>query len=121
MGLFGNKKEKKEDPLNDLIRKIFPNGASDISDGTDELLAILNNSVQRLTAQDIFVKSFARSTMDTNFDINELKIHLDGYCKGIFSAGEMQQLLDYLTARKLALMLGAKKVLKNKNGSYDID
>ena len=121
MGLFGSSQQKKEDPINDLLKKIFPNGISDINDGTDELLRILNNGVQRQTAQDIFVKSFARSTMDTNFDLNDLKIHHDGYCKGIFSPSQLQQLLDYLTARKLALLFGGKKVFKDKNGNYCVN
>lgn len=121
MGLFGKSPEKTENPINELIKRIFPNGKPDIDEGTDELLRILNNSISREIARNIFVKSFARSTMDSNFDINELRIHLDGYCNGVFSAVEMQQLLDYLTARKIGMVLGGHKVHKDKNGNYVIN
>lgn len=116
MGLFG---KKKENPMEVIMKKVFPNGKSDITAGTEELLSILGNTVSVENARNIFTKSMAIAFLSNEFDINRLEGHLNGYCKGIFSSSELQQFHSYLTARKVALMMGVSKVKKDAAGNYN--
>jgi len=52
------------------------------------------------------------------FTVERLRIHLDGYCNGIFSNDDLQKFHEYLTARKMALFMGGLKVSKDQNGNY---
>ncbi|NOQ25428.1 MAG: hypothetical protein GQ564_08700 [Bacteroidales bacterium] len=117
MGLFGKSKKAKS-PMEELMKRIFPNGKSDIISGTDELLSILHSNISRDTVQNIFVKAMAISVMTEKFDVERLKLHLDGYCKDVFGETELQKFYEYLVARKVALMMGAKNVFRNQDGNY---
>ncbi len=117
MGLF-SKSSKKENPMQEIMSKIFPKGKSDIITGTDELLNILDYTISKENAQNIFVKSMAISFLTREFDVERLKTHLDGYCKGVFSQDEIQRFYEYLIARKMALMMGGLQVRKDEKGNY---
>src|SRR6478609_1564207 len=78
-----------------LSVKFFPNGDKDVNAGTDELLYILSNKVDRETAKDIFVKSFAASVLSPqfSFEFNETRLlsHLSGYCLNYFSPDQVRK------------------------------
>ncbi|MFW5879627.1 MAG: hypothetical protein ACOC22_04185 [bacterium] len=117
MKLFG-KASKRDNPLEEITKQIFPNGKSDIISGRNELLEILDHSISKKNAENIFVKSMTIAFLTKEFSVERLQIHLDGYCKGIFSNDELQKFHEYLTARKLALFMGRPKVSKDQNGKY---
>ena len=120
MGLF-SKSKKTKGPMEELMKRIFPNGKPDIISGTDELLSILHSKISRDIAQNIFVKSMAICVMTEKFDVERLKIHLDGYCKDVLNETELQKFYEYLVARKISLMMGAKRVFRNQDGNYAWD
>lgn len=108
MGLFNFLKSKQsQDSQEKLSVKFFPNGEKDVNAGTDELLFILRDKVDRETAKDIFVKSFAASVLSPQFfyEFNEQRLlsHLSGYCLQYFSPDQVRKLYSYLSVLNSAI------------------
>ena len=86
--------------------KLFPNGSKDVNAGTEELLYILRDKVDRETAKDIFIKSFAASVLSPQFfhEFNKQRLlsHLSCYCLQYFSPDQVEKLYGYLTALNTA-------------------
>jgi len=100
-----NKKQSKSE-LQDLFAKmhkeIFPNGEKDINEGTNELLRILNYSIDKKTAEDIFVKSSSicyTTSMNNGFSKERLEQHLSPYALYYFSGTSLSNFYDYLLSK----------------------
>ena len=123
MGLFNFLKPKK-DTKNELFEKlsnqIFPKGDKDINAGTDELLFILDNTVDRDTAKSIFVKAMVISAITEKFDEERLKAHLRGYCLEYFNPDQVKTYHIYLVALTTARVLHRKtpSEVKRDNHKY---
>ena len=115
MGLFDKIfGKKKENPIKELAKIVFPNGSRDIEAGTAEVLWILNNSVSTDQAREIFSNSASLCAITEKFDKERLELHLNGYCKGVFSEKQLEQLYGYLVSRTVALAM--KGNLKRMEG-----
>lgn len=100
------KQNQNKGELNSLLEKmrseIFPNGKKDIDDGTNELLRILNYSVDEKTAQDIFTKSASIchiSSMKGGFSKERLKQHLAPYALHHFNDITLSRFYDYILSK----------------------
>jgi len=116
----GQKQNKSE--LNSLLEKmhkeIFPNGKQDIDEGTKELLCILNYSIDKKTAQNIFVKSSSicyTTSMDDSFSKERLKRHLAPYALNYFNDNAINKFYDYLL-----YLLSKNKKAKAMNAVLEI-
>ena len=106
MGLFDFLKPKKtelDNSLSQLLKAFFPKGETDINAGTDELLLILNNKIDRKEAREIFVKSVSMSRVASKFDKERLINHLNGYCIQHFNEAQLDKFFNYLTALTVAM------------------
>lgn len=111
MGLFDFLKPKKnefKDTLSQLVNSYFPKGEKDINAGTEELLYILNNSIDKSEAKVIFIQSFAMCQLSEKFDKEDLKAHLKGYCIQHFNEAQIGKFYGYLTALTAAKMIHKK-------------
>ena len=120
MGLFDFLKPKKtelDDNLSQLLKAFFPKGETDISAGTNELLLILNNTIDKNEARNIFVKSVSMSRVASNFDKERLVNHLRGYCLQHFNEKQLDKFFDYLTALTVAMKVhGSSPVEIKRDG-----
>lgn len=108
MGLFDFLKPKKDslnDNLSQMLNAFFPKGETDINAGTDELLLILNNKIDRKLARDIFVKSVSMSRISAKFDRERVVNHLRGYCLQHFNDEQIDRFLTYLNTLTMALAI----------------
>jgi hypothetical protein len=103
MGLFNFLKKKKgkelDNLLNEMTKVIFPNGQQDIDDGTNELLHILQNKVDKNTAKTILMRcsSICYTTgMRNEFNRERLKAHLAGYALQYFNENQLDRFYYYL-------------------------
>lgn len=123
MGLFNFKRNKKTE-LNDNLAKMlnafFPKGETDINAGTDEVLLILNNKINRDEARNILVKSVAISRISEKFEKERLISHLNGYCIHNFNDAQIDKFFNYLTALAIAMKIhGSTPVeIKRDGDSY---
>ena len=123
MGLFNFKKNKKTE-LNDNLAKMlnafFPKGETDINAGTDEVLLILNNKINREEARNILVKSVAISRISEKFEKERLISQLKGYCIHHFNDAQIDKFFNYLTALAIAMKIhGSTPVeIKRDGDSY---
>lgn len=105
MGLFDFLKTKPS-KVHELFIKmeanIFPKGEIDRNAVVNELLNILDNKISRSEALDIFLKSVFISYFSENFDIDQLRDHLMGYCLDRFSENQLDRFYKYLLAIKAA-------------------
>ncbi|MBK9045650.1 MAG: hypothetical protein IPL74_02730 [Bacteroidetes bacterium] len=95
-------KSELQDLLAKMHEEIFPNGKKDIDDGTNELLRILNHSIDEKTAQDIFTKSASichLSTMKGGFTKERLKQHLSPYALQHFNENTLSKFYDYVLSK----------------------
>lgn len=120
MGLFDFLKPKKtelDDNLSQLLKAFFPKGETDINAGTNELLLILNNSIDKNEARNIFVKSVSMSRVASNFDKERLVKHLSGYCLQHFNEQQLDKFFNYLTALTVAMKVhGSSPVEIKRDG-----
>lgn len=120
MGLFDFLKPKKtelDNNLSQLLKAFFPKGETDINAGTNELLLILNNSIDKNEARSIFVKSVSMSRVASNFDKERLVNHLRGYCLQHFNEKQLDNFFDYLTALTVAMKVhGSSPVEIKRDG-----
>ena len=120
MGLFDFLKPKKtelDDNLSQLLKTFFPKGETDITAGTNELLLILNNSINKNEARNIFVKSVSISRVASNFDKERLVKHLDGYYLQHFNEQQLDKFFNYLTALTVAMKVhGSSPVEIKRDG-----
>lgn len=123
MGLFDFLKPKKDslnDNLSQMLSTFFPKGETDINTGTDELLQILNNKIERKLARDIFVKSVSMSRISAKFDRERLVNHLRGYCLQHFNDEQIDRFLTYLNTLTMALAIHGSppSQVKRKGDGY---
>lgn len=123
MGLFDFLKPKKDslnDNLSQMLSTFFPKGETDINTGTDELLQILNNKIERKLARDIFVKSVSMSRISAKFDRERLVNHLRGYCLQHFNDEQIDKFLTYLNTLTMALAIHGSppSQVKRKGDGY---
>lgn len=120
MGLFDFLKPKKtelDNNLSQLLKTFFPKGEMDINAGTNELLLILNNSINKNEARNIFIKSVSLSRVASNFDKERIINHLDGYCLQHFNEKQLDKFFNYLTALAVAMKVhGSSPVEIKRNG-----
>lgn len=120
MGLFDFLKPKKsnlDSNLSQLLNTFFPKGETDINAGTDELLLILNNKIDRKEARNIFVKSVSMSRVASKFNKERLINHLNGYCLQHFNETQLDKFFDYLTALTVAMSIhGSSPVEIKRDG-----
>lgn len=121
MGFFDFLKPKKKN-INDFaqqtLKNLFPKGELDYEAGTDILLKILENKVDRKAARNIFTKSVLISNISRdNFDVERLESHLKGYCIEHFNSSQIKDFHNYLTAIKVSLVLGKSPSDVKKNGT----
>ena len=105
MGLldfFKDKPSKKQELFSKMDAKIFPKGEKDLNAVVNELLNILDNKISRSEAQNISLKSVFISYFSENFDIDQLRDHLLGYCLDRFSENQLDRFYKYLLAIKAA-------------------
>jgi hypothetical protein len=117
MGLFDFLKPKKtelDNNLSQLLNAFFPKGETDINAGTDELLLILNNSINRSEARNIFVKSVSMSRVASKFDKERLVNHLKGYSLQYFNESQLDKFFNYLTALTVAMSMHASSPVEIK-------
>jgi dihydroorotase len=111
MGLLDFLKPKKsatEELFQKIRNQMFPKGDKDINAGADELLHILNNSVDRKTARSIFVRSLAISKVSEEFDEERLRAHLSGYCLQYFASEQVKKFYNYIVAINAAMMINRR-------------
>jgi hypothetical protein len=111
MGFFDFLKPKKsglENTLSNLYNSIFPKGDKDINAATDELLRILNHSIDRSEAKNIAVKSVSLSRITETFDEQRLRVHLGGYCLHHFNDAQVKQFHGYLAFLIVASVMFGK-------------
>jgi len=105
-----------------MQKEIFPNGEIDIKEGTNELLRILNNSIDVNTAENIlFESSFICYTTSLNgqFSKERLRQHLAPYALHYFSDNALSKFYDYLLSKnqRAALSDAAKMFAQQFNPS----
>lgn len=100
----GQKQNKSE--LQGLLAKmqkeIFPNGKKDIDEGTKELLRILNYSIDKKTAENIFMKSSSicyTTSIGSGFSKERLRQHLSPYALQYFDDTSLSSFYDYLLSK----------------------
>ncbi|MDR2839800.1 MAG: hypothetical protein LBV75_00825 [Paludibacter sp.] len=100
------KQKQNKNELQDLVNKvnkaIFPNGKSDIEAGTKELLRILNNKVDKETAQTIFLKSSSicyTTSLNNEFSKERLEQHLSHYALHYFDDKSLNDFYAYLLSK----------------------
>jgi len=120
MGLFDFLKSKKtelDDNLPQMLKSFFPKGETDITAGTNELLSILDNSIDKNEARNIFIKSVSMSRVASNFDKERLVKHLGGYCLHHFNEQQLDKFYNYLTALTVAMKVyGSSPVEIKRDG-----
>ncbi len=104
MNKGGQKQNNRElrDLLSKMHEEIFPNGKKDIDDGTNELLRILNNSIDTKTAENIFMKSSSicfTSSMNNGFSKERLKRHLAPYALHLFNDTALNEFYNYILSK----------------------
>lgn len=88
-----------EELVNKINKEIFPNGKEDIKQGTNKLLQILNNSIDKKTAEIVFIKSAAIcyiTSMKGTFSKERLKKHLAPYALQYFNNNTLDEFYNYL-------------------------
>ena len=111
MGFFDFLKPKKselENSLATLYKSIFPKGDKDVDAATDELLRILNHSIDRKEAKYIAAKAVSLSRITEKFDEQRLRVHLSGYCLHHFNDAQVKQFHGYLTFLIVASVMFGK-------------
>lgn len=103
-----DKKKEMNKTVTQIMNSIFPKGKKDINAGTDELLHILNHSINRDEARNIFIKSVSISRISKNFDKERLMEHLSDYCIQHFSQMQIKRFFNYLVALSAAMMMHGK-------------
>ena len=128
MGFFDFLKPKRNEALEAaqaLLKQVFPNGEADYQAGTNEVLYILNNSVSKEIARNIFTKSTLicrivsmKEGEDNEFDIERLRVHLSGYCIQYFNEDQVKRLHNYQAALFASSLFGksAKDLKRLKQG-----
>ena len=122
------KQKPQENGFQDLMQKmqkeIFPNGEKDIEDGSNQLLLILNHSIDKKTAANIFVKSSSicyTSSLNDEFSMERLKEHLASYALKYFDNQALRRFYDYLLSRneRAGLFSSMKEFsrISNPNGT----
>ena len=99
-------KFKKSKPLQSNlseIKKFLPNGEADIGAGTNELLLILNNSIDEQEAREVFINCFMMSKLPLRLDRERLEKHLESNNIHHFNNVQMDKFLSYLTALTVAM------------------
>jgi hypothetical protein len=85
-----------------ILKEIFPNGQIDKDEGTKKLLQILNNNIDKKTAQNIFVKSSSIcyiTSMKGTFSKERLKQHLAPYALNYFNDDTLSIFYDYILSK----------------------
>lgn len=101
----GGQKENRSELqglLSKMHKEIFPNGQQDIDKGTQELLRILNYSIDEKTAQNIFMKSSSicyTTSMSNGFSKERLKQHLSPYALHYFDDTSLGSFYNYLLSK----------------------
>lgn len=110
MGLFKFFKPKKKEKtaIEQFQELLFPKGQIDVDAGTNELLRILNNKINRDEARSIFVKSYSLSKISEKFDTERLKAHLSGYCLHYFTDKQVDDFHGYLVSLMFAMAFSGK-------------
>ncbi|MBS9773781.1 MAG: hypothetical protein KGV59_01310 [Tenacibaculum sp.] len=94
--------------VREMFQQVFPNGQKDIQEGTNALLNILNHSVDRKTAEDIFVKSSVichGASIKQEFNKERLKTHLAPYALHYFNNVSFNEFYNYLISRNSKALL----------------
>jgi len=123
-----NKPKQNENGLYKLMqemdKKIFPNGRKDIEDGINELLRILNHRVDKKTAETILLKSSSicyTTSLNDEFSIERLRQHLARYALQYFDEQALRNFYNYLLSKnERAGLLSALKEfsqISNPNGT----
>jgi hypothetical protein len=124
MALFDFFKPKKtvtQEIWDKMSKQFFPKGSEDINAGTDELLFILHNSIDKETARNIFIKSMIISSLSDKFDEERLRIHLSGYCLEHFTEKQVKDFHLYITLLKGVLPIfgvSPSQVHRKIDGGY---
>lgn len=98
----GNQKNEIMGAMGKMQKEIFPNGQKDIEQGTKKLLQILNNNIDRDTAQKIFVKSSGichLNSMREPFTKERLKNHLAPYALHHFDDETLSEFYDFILSK----------------------
>ncbi len=95
-----NSGEKEQDAMTTVYQTVFPNGEKDIEEGANELLQILDNSIDLQTAQSIFLKSscmcYASTLKGGDFTKEMLMEHLSSYALNYFDEQSLTQFYEYI-------------------------
>ncbi len=129
MGFFDFLKPKKNEFVElaqGALSEIFPNGELDYNSGTDEILDILNHSISKDVARNIFVKSTLICRIVTQkeegknkFDVDRLRLHLSGYCIQYFNEEQVKRLHGYQITLLVASLSGkSPKDIKRIEDGY---
>jgi hypothetical protein len=129
MGLFDFFKPKKERELQKLVAEIhketYPNGEKDIVEGTNELLKILNYSIDAQTARTIFMRSTSicyTSILSSGFNKERLKQHLGGYALQYFNDKTISEFYDLLLLNNpKAALIEMANLFSNEMGNNGTD
>jgi len=114
----------KKDPWKKIFKEmnkaILPNSEDDIVAGTNELMNILNNTIDEEKARPIFLKSIAISYFSEGFTKQRLIEHLDRYCLQFFNDDQVDKFYGYLVALRIAMGTSKKSAseVKKKDGKY---
>ena len=98
----GGNKNELISSVEKMQKEIFPNGQIDIDEGTKKLLQILNNNIDKKTAQNIFVKSSSIcyiTSMKGTFSKERLKQHLAPYALNYFNDDTLSIFYDYILSK----------------------
>jgi hypothetical protein len=98
----GGNKNELTSSLEKMNKEIFPNGQLDIDKGTKKLLQILNDNIDKNTAQNIFVKSSSIcyiTSMNGTFSKERLKQHLAPYALDYFNDDTLSEFYDFIISK----------------------
>ena len=98
----GGNKNELTNSLKKMNKEIFPNGQLDIDKGTKKLLQILNDNIDKNTAQNIFVKSSSIcyiTSMKGTFSKERLKQHLAPYALDYFNDDTLSEFYDFIISK----------------------
>ena len=98
----GGNKNELTSSLEKMNKEIFPNGQLDIDKGTKKLLKILNDNIDKNTAQNIFVKSSSIcyiTSMKGTFSKERLKQHLAPYALDYFNDDTLGEFYDFIISK----------------------
>jgi hypothetical protein len=121
LDFFKPKHKELNISLQQMINAFFPHGEKDVETGTQELLHILNDTIDEKEARIIFIRSFSLCCISKKFDKARLKSHLKGYCIQHFNENQIEKFHGYLSALIFARVFRGKtpsEVIRKGNSYF---